>query len=164
MYGSTLVDANSIMIGAQNFVAITAVTVSGTIVHFFKKKPPGSQTIIDFIAIDTCYGEMAFMGTFGSIMNLGHYFGQVSVQAGEVLLGLANFSLEWMIANCQSYIAFNGILIFKPEWLEEIVETDLKWINRVFTLSFAMAAKLADTTIPQNPKALEYMTNQDVES
>ena len=156
-----VVSAISLLIGAQNVIYVTAVTTSGLMVHFFKTKPPGSQTILDLIAIDTCYSQVAFLTTWNVIINFGHFHGQLEYEAGQLLLGSAVLSLEWMVANCQSHILFNAILIFKPHVLEGIAEKDLRWANQGCVWAYVIVAKTLDSFYPQRPKALEYMTGQD---
>ena len=157
-------EANNLMIGAHNIIYVTAVSTSGLMVHFFKTKSPGSQTILDLIAIDTCYSQVAFLTTWNVVINLGHFHGHVNLKAGQLLLGSGVLSLEWMVANCQSHILFNAIEIFKPHILEDFGENDLRWANQGCVWAYTIAFKILDTAFPQRPKALEYMTGQDEES
>ena len=159
-----LFEVNTLMIGAHNIIYVTAVTTSGLMIHFFKTKPPGSQTILDLIAMDTCYSQVAFLTSWNMIINLGHFYGQVDFETGQVLLGSGVITLEWMVANCQSYILFNAILIFKPHILEDIAQNHLCWANQGCVLAYAIAFKILDSFFPQRPKALEYMTSHDDES
>ena len=108
--------------------------------------------------------QIAFLTSWNIIMNFGHFHGQVNFQAGQILLGSGVLSLEWLVANCQTYILFNAILIFKPDVFEGIVDNDLRWINRGCVFVNAILFKMMDSAFPQGPKALEYMTSKDKKS
>ena len=145
----------SILIGLQNIIYATAITASCMIVHYLKTKCPGAQTLLDLIAMDTCISQMAFLTSWVCIINLGHFNGQANYQVAEMLLATGVIILEWMVANCQSYIMINAILIFKPEWVNDLPDEAFLMITRAFVLIYTLTAKFLDASRSQNPKALE---------
>ena len=118
----------SILIGLQNIIYATATTASCMIVYYLKTKCLGAQTLLDLIAMDTCISQMAFLTSWVCIINLGHFNGQANYQVAEMLL--ATGEMEWMVANCQSYIMINAILIFKPEWVNDLPDEAFLMITR----------------------------------
>ena len=151
----------SIMVGLHNFINGTAVITTGMIIHHLKAKSPGAKTVLDMIAIDTCYSQIGTLTIWGCIANLGHFYGQTNYQMAEMILGFAVLVLEIMIANAQSFVAMNSVLIFKPELVIDVTDEKVLKYNRAFVLGYSLISKLFDTSTPQNPVALEYMTGKD---
>ena len=70
----------SIMVGLHNFINGTAVITTGMIIHYLKAKPPGAKTVLDMIAIDTCYSQICGLIIWCCNANLGHFHGEVNYQ------------------------------------------------------------------------------------
>ena len=151
----------SILIGLQNIIYATTITTSSMIIHYLRTKCPGAQTLLDLIAMDTCFSQMAFLTAWVCIINLGHFNGQANYQVAEMLLATGVIMLEWMLANCQSYIMVNAVLIFKAEWVNDLPDEAFLIITRAFVIIYTLTAKFLDASKSQNPKALEYMTGRD---
>ena len=154
----------SIIIASQHIVYAVAITTSTIIIYCLKNKPLGAQTVLDFMAIDTFYSQIGFLTSWVCIMNLGHFDGQVNYQLAEMLLATGVITLELMIANCQSYIMANAVLIFKPELVNDVPDDRILLITRAFAVTYGLAAKFVDSCKSQNPKALEYMTGKNEKS
>ena len=151
----------SVMIVSQNIIYIAAISTSKTIIYYLRNKSPGTQTVLDLLAIDTCYSQIGFLTSWVFILNLGHINGQVNYQLAEMLLATGVITLEWMVANCQSYIMMNAVLIFKPELVNHVSDDCILMITRAFAGTYGFTAKFVNAWKPQNPKALEYMTGLD---
>ena len=154
----------SALVGLQNVINVSSVTSTAIIIVYLKTKPPGAQTVLDLIALDTCYTQIGTLTIWEGIVNLGYFNGQADYQAAEGLIATGVFVLEWMIANCQCYIMVNAVLIFKPEWINDTSDEQVMRITRTLAVTYSLAAKWLDTLIPQNPIALDYMTGIDQES
>ena len=154
----------SVMIVSQNIIYIAAICTSKTIIYYLRNKSPGTQTVLDLLAIDTCYSQIGFLTSWVFILNLGHFNGQVNYQLAEMLLATGVITLEWMVANCQSYIMTNAVLIFKPELVNDVPDDRILLITRAFAVTYGLASKFVDALKPQNPKALEYMTGKNEQS
>ena len=155
LYFHDLKQTLSLMNLLQNFINGTGVITSGMIIRYLKTKPPGAKTILDMIAIDTFYSQIGTLTVWGCIANLGHFNGQANYQVAEMFLATGVIILEWMVANCQSYIMINAILIFKPEWVNDLPDEAFLMITRAFVLIYTLTAKFLDASRSQNPKALE---------
>ena len=151
----------SVMIVSQNIIYIAAISTSKTIIYYLRNKSPGTQTVLDLLAIDTCYSQIGFLTSWVFILNLGHFNGQANYQVAEMLLATGVIMLEWMLANCQSYIMVNAVLIFKAEWVNDLPDEAFLMITRAFVIIYTLTAKFLDASKSQNPKALEYMTGRD---
>ena len=151
----------SIIIASQHIVYAAAISTSTIIIYCLKNKPPGAQTVLDLLAIDTCYSQIGFLTSWVCIINLGHFDGQANYQLAEMLLATGVITLEWMVANCQSYIMMNAVLIFKPELVNHVSDDCILMITRAFAGTYGFTAKFFNAWKPQNPKALEYMTGKD---
>ena len=154
----------SVMIVSQNIIYIAAISTSKTIIYYLRNKSPGTQTVLNLLAIDTCYSQIGFLTSWVFILNLGHFNGQVNYQLAEMLLATGVITLEWMVANCQSYIMTNAVLIFKPELVNDVPDDRILLITRAFAVTYGLASKFVDALKPQNPKALEYMTGKNEQS
>ena len=154
----------SMIIASQHIIYAVAISTSTIIIYCLKNKPPGAQTVLDLLAIDTCYSQIGFLTSWVCIINLGHLDGQANYQLAEMLLATGVITLEWMVANCQSYIMTNAVLIFKPELVNDVPDDRILLITRACAVTYGLASKFVDALKPQNPKALEYMTGKNEQS
>lgn len=164
LYFHDLKQTLSLMNLLQNFINGTGVITSGMIIRYLKTKPPGAKTILDMIAIDTFYSQIGTLTVWGCIANLGHFNGQANYQLAEMFIASAVFVLAIMIANVQSYITINAVLIFKPELIIDVTDDTVMKCNRAFVLTYTLISKLLDALTPQNPIFLDYMTGKDESS
>ena len=93
----------SVLVGLQNVINVSSVTSTAIIIVYLKTKPPGAQTVLDLIALDTCYTQIGTLTIWEGIVNLGYFNGQADYQAAEGLIATGVFVLEWMIANATSW-------------------------------------------------------------
>ena len=99
------------------------------IIHYLKAKSPGAKTVLDMIAIDTCYSQIGTLTIWGFIANLGYFYGKTNYQVAEMILAFAVFVLEIMIASAQSYVVMNSVLIFKPELVIDVTDENVLKYN-----------------------------------
>ena len=151
----------SVMVGLHNFISVVAFITSGMIIHFLKNKPLGTKTVLDMIAIDTCYSQICGLIIWCCNANLGHFHGEVNYEMAEMSVASGVLALEILLANAQSYIAMNAILIFKPELVIDVTDETVLKYNRAFVLGYSLLSKLLDTSTPQNPVFMDYMTGKD---
>ena len=83
-----------------------------------RHKSPGSQTVLDLVAIDGFSIQVARHTLVTICFDIGTFDGQSDYQVAQVLVGSTIVCLEWVLAYCQAYTAINAVLIFKPHWLD----------------------------------------------
>ena len=145
-----------------DLVSVISLIISVMIIRYYTTKPPGNQTILDLLGIDTFVSSISFTVFSFFMNNFWHIFGQVNLLYGKIHHGLSSFFLGWMVCNVQGYIIINAIMIFKADIVEEIDDVKLRMIARICILIYTLVGKGIDAMRPQQPFGLLYMTGEDV--
>ena len=149
------------------FAIIPSTILLNLIAKYHKEKPPGLQTILDLMFIDS----VNLFHTFNAsttlvffIENLAKFYGKVSFPIAQLGYFLLDNCVALFFASLQVSQMVKAILIFKAELLEHNLDEEVLKYSRVGILAYGLCRFLFDLSISPESNALtQALTGSDVE-
>ena len=149
------------------FAIIPSTILLNLIAKYHKEKPPGLQTILDLMFIDSVNLFHIFNASTTLVFfieNLAKFYGQVSFPIAQLVYFLLGNCVALFLASLQVSQMVKGILIFKAELLEHNLDEEVLKYSRIGILTYGLCRFLFDLSIPPESNALtQALTGSDVE-
>ena len=148
------------------FAIIPSTILLNLIAKYHKEKPPGLQTILDLMVLDSVNLFHAFNASTALvffIIEMANFYGQVSFPIAQLIQLLFSNCLVLFLASLQVSQIVKGILIFKVELLEHHLDHEVLKCSRISILGYGICRLLVDLSSPPESNSLfEALTGSDV--
>ena len=142
-------------------------TVLLLLIHqYIKKKPPGLQSVLDLLIL------ILMKVTFGHnvVSAIARYFehfeGQLDTLTAKLVLFLLVNGGVLQVACLQVLLIVKAILIFKPHWLDDQMDSVVIRKSALFVVSYTSARFLLDFNLTESRTSneLKLLTGHEVET
>ena len=114
-----------------------SLLLCGLIERYLKKKPIGLQTPLDQSIIDTTRVWNARTIISDICFFSGLLYGQISDDIALSLLFIQCYLFYLMVSSVQMTLVLKVIMIFKGQWVNDLMDEEISWIFRAATLGYA---------------------------
>ena len=135
------------------------------IVAYITKKPPGHQSVVDHLILELIRWKKLQILVTITMFFFGIFHGQLNPRAALALTAIAANVTILVAANVQMILLVKAILIFKNEWLEDILEDEVLLLTRIASVAYAALRFVLDYALPARQNLiLEFLTGNDISS
>ena len=155
------------ILGIINFCLATVSTVCLSLIFkYVQAKPPGQQTVLDLLIMDSTRIWIFFNAVINTLINCGLIYGHFGYCTAQVMLFISSNAMTLLFASVQVTIVVKAILIFKGHWLEDWDDSTIQMISRFATVVYATIRFLVDyfTSDPHQAVLLGLLTNTDMKT
>ena len=124
------------------FLALISIALLITIFKYTQGKPPGLQTQLDLQILDTTSIWITFTVLSIIVLVIGVVHSNLGFHTAQVFLGLFSLIFHLIVSSLTVTLILKGILVFKPNWLEEVQDEKVQKISRGTTVAYATTLQL----------------------
>ena len=124
------------------FLALISIALLITIFKYTQGKPPGLQTQLDLQILDTTSIWITFTVLSIIVLVIGVVHSNLGFHTAQVFLGLFSLIFHMIVSSLTVTLILKGILVFKPNWLEEVQDEKVQKISRGTTVAYATTLQL----------------------
>ena len=135
------------------------------IVDYIGKKPPGLQSVLDFLILELINWKKLQILITTTMMFSGVLYGQLNPWKGLALTAIAANASMLVAANVQMILLVKAILLFKQEWLADVQEDEVLLLTRIATIAYAALRFVIDYALPARLDiTVEFLTGKELSS
>ena len=124
------------------FLALISIALLITIFKYTQGKPPGLQPQLDLQILDTTSIWITFTVLSIIVLVIGVVHSNLGFHTAQVFLGLFSLIFHLIVSSLTVTLILKGILVFKPNWLEEVQDEKVQKISRGTTVAYATTLQL----------------------
>ena len=155
------------ILGIINFCLAAVSTVCLSLIFkYVQAKPPGQQTVLDLLIMDSTRIWIFFNAVINTLINCGLIYGHFGYFTAQVMLFISSNAMTLPFASVQVTIVVKAILIFKGHWLEDWDDSTIRMISRLATVLYATIRFMVDYLVndPRQTALLTLLTNTDMKT
>ena len=155
------------ILGIINFCLAAVSTVCLSLIFkYVQAKPPGQQTVLDLLIMDSTRIWIFFNAVINTLINCGLIYGHFGYFTAQVMLFISSNAMTLPFASVQVTILVKAILIFKGHWLEDWDDSTIRMISRLATVLYATIRFMVDYLVndPRQTALLTLLTNTDMKT
>ena len=144
------------LIISKNILFSLSQIIHILILKYAASKTILSKTLLDYCIIDTCIIKLFLFTLIWFANNLVYFYGKVDYELGRIVIGLTIFNAKLMYAAYQISLIAKSILVFVPQLLENILDSQLRKITRISILIITLVFTINDFL--ETPKPFLFLT------
>ena len=138
-----------------------------TIIYMYlKKKPPGLQTVLDLLIMDILKVQMLVYSFFMTFLASGYFHGQLPYLFSQIMIFTQVNGGFYMFGLFQFFLMAKAAMIFKPSILNELSDSWLIGLSRIFATVYTVISFVGDCLILEAKPGVmtKFLTGTDAKS
>lgn len=133
--------------------------------QYIKKKPPGLQSLLDPMISILLKVSVVHNAFIAASRLLQITYGHMNISAAKVLFFLQINTGVLQLACFQVILVVKCVLIFRPNWLADQMDSEVLKKSALFVLIYTLARFILDFTLVENgfSNELKLLTGTEVE-
>ena len=153
------------VLASLNLLAFTVSILLFLLIHkYIEKKSPAWQSILDLLLLDGSKAMIVHNILMFIINFLGISYGQLSIVASEIMLGITTSCTMLIISMQEIGLVLKALIIFKPGVLVDLPDLKVIALFRRTSVTASCLRCIWDFFLPaRREMMLEFMTGSKVE-